>query len=226
MPTFDTPAPVRVVLDLVFGQARIVAGDRAETTVRVYPRDGDDRDDVRTAERLRVEYARGRLLVVAPEPAGSGGAVTVVIGVPTGSSLEGRGTAADFRAEGRLGTCRVRTGLGHIRLDRACCLELSSSLGDIRVDRAAGSVDATADSGDIDIGEVVRGTVVATTTVGGIRIGVAETSRAHLSLDSAVGTVYTSLSLLAAPAEADDVVHVQARTEVGDILVERSCPRG
>jgi hypothetical protein len=65
------------------------ASDRAGTTVEAYPRDSDDQDDVRTAERLRVDYANGRLLPHTPESDGSGGAVIVVMAVPTGASLRG-----------------------------------------------------------------------------------------------------------------------------------------
>jgi hypothetical protein len=277
IPTFDTPAPVRVVLSLTLGQVHIAASDRTDTTVRVYPRDSGDQDDVQAAEELYVEYADGRLLVEVPEPGRTGGAVTVVMAVPTGSSLHGRGMAADFLAVGELGNCRLSTGMGRIGLDRTGGLHLTSSLGDITVDCAVGSVKATAAGGDvhmrqvegsatirtmgdgaarvgtvcgvarmrtekgeirisrahtdveartlqggIDIGEVICGSVVAVTSFGNIRIGVAETSEARLSLDSAAGTAYTSLLLLAGAQQADDIVHVRARAGIGDIVVERS----
>lgn len=277
MPTFDTPAPVRVVLSLVFGEVRIVASDRADTTVEASPRDAEDHVDVRTAEQLRINYADGRLLVNVPETDSNGGAVVVVIAVPTGSSLHGRAMAADFVGSGQLGECRLSTGLGHISLERTGSLQLTASLGDITVDSAAGSVEATAErgdvrlgrvegratvssssegdavlgevhvvarlhaergditirwahagveartsQGDVDIGKVVRGSVVADTTFGNIRIGVADTSGARLVLDSTAGTVYTSLSLLDTDESVDEVVHVHARTVIGDIMVERS----
>jgi Putative adhesin len=279
MPTFDTPSPVRVVLSLVFGQVRIDAGDRAETKVETYPRNSDDQEDVLTAEQLRIGYTDGRLLVHVPEPdgGGSGGAVVVVIAVPTGSSVHGRGTAVDFLGVGELGDCRLSTGLGHIRLDRTGSLQLAAALGDITVGRAVGTVEATANRGDvrlglvegratisaqgegdatvgevrgavrlhaekgairisrahadveartthgdIDVGEVVRGSVVTTTTFGSIVVGVADTTNARLSLDSAAGSVYTSLSLLEAREQADEAVWVQARTVIGDIVVKCS----
>ncbi|WP_186768234.1 DUF4097 family beta strand repeat-containing protein [Streptomyces qinzhouensis] len=277
MPTFDTPAPVLVTLSLAFGQVRIVASDRTQTLVEAYPRDRDDQDDVRTAERLHIEYADGRLLVNVPEPGGSGGAVLVVIAVPTGSSVSGQGIVTDFLGVGELGECRLSTGLGHIRLHRTGSLRLAAALGDIRVDRAVGTVEVTADHGDvhlglaegkttitakgegdatvgevrgvarlhaekgcikvgrahadveartshgdIDVGEVTQGFVAAATTFGNIRVGVAGTSGAHLSLDSAAGTVYTALSLLGADEHSDEVVRVQARTVIGDVVVERS----
>jgi Putative adhesin len=285
MPTFDTPSPVQVLLSLVFGQVRIDASDRAETKVEAYPRDGRDREDVRAAGGLHIDCADGRLRVDVPEPDGSGGAVVLVIAVPTGSSVHGRGTAVDFLGVGELGDCRLSTGLGHITLDRAGSLHLAAALGDITVDRAGGTVEAAADRGDvhlgmveggavvsaqgegdatvaevhgaarvhaekgavrigrahadveartthgdIDVGEVARGSVATATTFGSIRVGVAGASRARLSLDSTAGTVYTALSLLeppgeggdAAPGEGGDEVSVQARTVIGDIVVQRS----
>lgn len=277
MPTFDTPAPIHAVLDLTFGQVRIVAGDRAETTVEAYPRDSDDREDLRTAEHLHVDCADGHLFVAVTEPGANGGAVVVVMTVPTGSSVDGRGRAVDFLGMGELGDCRLSTGLGRITLDRAERLQLAAALGDIRVGSAAGSVEATADrgdvhlghvggsatvtalsegdatvdevhgaarlytengavrigrahadveataaQGDIDIDGVVRGSVVATSTFGSILVRVAGHSGVRLCLDSAAGTVYRSLSVLAAGEGADEVVWVRARTVIGDIVVERS----
>ncbi|GHA42152.1 hypothetical protein GCM10010372_47690 [Streptomyces tauricus] len=279
MPTFDTPSPVRVGLSLAIGQVRIVASNRAKTMVTARPRDSDDQDDVQTTEQLRIDYADGRLLVNASEPDGNGGAVIVTLAVPIGSSLHGRGIAADFLGVGELGECRLSTGLGHIRLHRTGSLQLAATLGDITVARAVGTVEVTADRGnvhlglvegrttisakgegdatvreargaarlhaekgairinrahtdveartthgDIDVGEAMRGCVVATTTFGSIRVGVAEASSARLSLDSAAGTVYTALSLLEERERADRVVRVQARTVCGDVVVERSHP--
>jgi DUF4097 and DUF4098 domain-containing protein YvlB len=277
MPTFETPSPVQVTLSLVCGQVRIAAGDRSVTTVEAYPRDSADQDDVRSADQLRVDFADGRLLVSAQEPDCGGGAVVVVITVPTGSSVHGRAAAADFLATGELGACRLSTGLGHISLHRTGSLHLDTALGGISVDHAVGTVEATADRGDvrlglaegtttvhargegdvtvdevrgaarlyaergtvrlgrahtdveartvhgdIDVEEVRRGSVRATATFGSVRVGVAESSEARLSLDSAAGTVATALSLLAAREEADEVVFVQARTVLGDVVVERS----
>ncbi|SBU97337.1 Putative adhesin [Streptomyces sp. Ncost-T6T-1] len=277
MPTFDTPASVRVVLSLAFGEVRIIATARADTTVEAYPRDAKDQMDVWTAEQLRINYADGRLLVNTPESDSNGGAVVVVITVPTGSSLHGRAMAADFLGVGQLGDCRLSTGLGRISLDRTGSLQLTAALGDITVNSAAGSVEATTErgdvrlghvegratisstsegdavlgevhgvarlhaekgdvriqwahagveartsQGDVDIGKAVRGSVVADTTFGNIRIGVAEASGARLVLDSTAGTVYTSLSLLNTDESVDEVVHVHARTVIGDIVVERA----
>lgn len=157
MPTFDTPEPIHTVLDLVFGQARIVASDRTDTTVDVRPRDRTDPADVTTAERTRVDYADGRLQVTVPKPRGSSstdGAVIVVIELPTGSSVHGSAAATDFRCEGVVGECRLTTGFGHIELDRTGTVHLTASLGDITVERATGGVEVTAGRGNVRIGEI------------------------------------------------------------------------
>ena len=39
MPTFDTPEPITVVIDLSVGDVRITASDRADTVVEVRPTD-------------------------------------------------------------------------------------------------------------------------------------------------------------------------------------------
>ena len=48
---------------------------------------------------------------------------------PVGNSVDR--TQACHRFRGRLGECRIKTGLGHIRLDRADTLSLRSGIGDI-----------------------------------------------------------------------------------------------
>ncbi|WP_107047173.1 DUF4097 family beta strand repeat-containing protein [Streptomyces griseus] len=281
MPMFDTPSPVRMALSVAFGQVRIVASDRAETTAEAYPLDSLNRDDIQAAERLRIGYADGQLFVNDPWPGRSGGSAVVAITAPTGSSLHALGVATDFLGVGELGDCRLRTDLGRIGLDRTGSLQLTSFMGDItvghvagtaealtdcgdihlgrvegaatisakgecdatvrevrgsarlsaekgdvRIDRACADVEARTTQGNIGIGSVARGSVVAATTFGDVRIGVAGPSGARLSLDSCAGTVYTSLSLVAARERTDEVVRIHARTVIGDIVVERSCPDG
>ena len=65
MPTFDTPEPISVTLEVGVGDIRIVASDRTDTIVDVRPSDPAKRSDVTAAEQTRVEYANGSLLVKA-----------------------------------------------------------------------------------------------------------------------------------------------------------------
>jgi hypothetical protein len=159
MPTFDSPEPITATIELVAGDVRISAGERGATVVDVEPSDASDDEDRKAAEQTRVEYAKGRLVVKAPKlrsllPGRTGGSISVTIELPAGSSLEATGGLADFDGDGRLGDCRIKTGLGRIQLDRARTLTVKSATGDVVVDHVAGHADIRAGSGDIRVREL------------------------------------------------------------------------
>jgi DUF4097 and DUF4098 domain-containing protein YvlB len=165
MPTFDTPSPISATIDVVGGDVRITAGDAGSTSVTVVPSDASNDEDRRAAEQTRVEYANGRLVVKAPKlrswlPRNAGGAVDVTIELPAGSDVHGGAALADFTADGRLGQSRIKTGIGHVRLDRAEKLNLTTGIGDITVDRATGHADITAGSGEVRVRELDSSAVV------------------------------------------------------------------
>ena len=122
MPTFDTPGPISATLDVIGGDVRISASDRADTIVdgasRATPSNDEDR---KAAEQTRVEFADGQLLVKAPKlrswlPQSTGGSIDV-------DRRAARRLARPRRrrrwptspATGPLGECRLKTSLGHIR---------------------------------------------------------------------------------------------------------------
>lgn len=160
MPIFQTPEPISVTVELVVGDTRITAGDRLDTIVEVRPRDAANAADNKAAEQTRVEYAGGRLLVKAPRswrqysPFRSDGTVDVTIDLPTGSRLDGDVAMGKFHAEGELGQCRLKAGMGDIRLDHTGPLHVHASYGDIAVDHATGEADVTTGSGDVRIGGI------------------------------------------------------------------------
>ena len=95
MPTFDTPEPISVTLEVGVGDIRIVASDRTDTIVEVRRAISQEiRRDRRRADR--VEYADGRLLVKAPKGwrqwsfRGGGESIDVEIGLPAGSHVGGQ----------------------------------------------------------------------------------------------------------------------------------------
>lgn len=159
MPTFDTPAPISVTVDII-GDARITASDRTDTVVTVRPRDPSDAADRKAAEQTVVECTDGRLRVSSARrwtryrPFGGGESVEVTIEVPTGSRLEARSGLGDLHAEGELGASRVKTAMGDIRLDHTGDLRASTGHGDVTVDSVAGDVKATTGTGAIRIGHV------------------------------------------------------------------------
>lgn len=200
MPTFDTPEPISVTVELGVGDIRIVASDRTDTVVDVRPSDPAKKGDVTAAEQTRVDFTAGRLLVRGPKGwrqwtfRGGAESIDVQIDVPAGSEVQGSAGVASLRCSGRLGDCRFQTGLGDIHLDAAGSVELKSGLGDITVDRAAGRAEVTTGSGALDIG-TIDGPAVIKNSNGDTRIGdVSGDLRVHaangkISIDRARATV-------------------------------------
>jgi hypothetical protein len=159
MPAFDTPEPISVTLAIGVGDVRIAASDRRDTVVLVSASDSSKGSDVKAAEQTRVEYSEGRLLIRAPRswkhytPFRGGESIDVAIELPAGSRVEGEASMADFRCDGRLGECRLITGVGNIRLDETGPLQLSTGAGSVTVDRAVGRADVTG-SGQVRIREI------------------------------------------------------------------------
>lgn len=165
MATFETPEPISVVMALLVGDARVIASDRTDTVVEVRPSDGSSAADVKAAEQTRVEFSHGRLLVKAPKhwrqysPFGSGGSIDVVIELPSDSHVQGDVAVGDFRGEGRLGQCRFKTATGHLWLDHAGPLLLTTTAGDVTVDQAVGHTEVTG-CGDLRIREIAGTAVI------------------------------------------------------------------
>lgn len=158
MPIFDTPAPIDVTIEIPCGDIRVSASDRADTVVEVRPADDLNPRDVEGAEQTRVEYENGKLLVKTP----TGGltyvwkkwAVDIRVEVPTGSSVRGQTGMGDVRFTGVLGECRIKTGTGHVDVDRTGPLRLHTSTGNVTVDAVDGDAEITTSSGTLRIGEV------------------------------------------------------------------------
>jgi hypothetical protein len=229
MPTFDTPEPISATIDLAVGDVRIVARDGAATVVEVQPSDPSNEEDRKVAELTRVEYADARLLVKAPKlrswlSRSTGGSIDVTIELPAGSHLHGAMGLGDFHCDGRLGDCRIKTGLGRIRLDQADELNLRTGAGDISVDRATGRAEVTAGSGDVRLG-ALDGSAVIKNSNGNTWVGVAG---GDLRLNAANGSIAVDLaqaSVGAKSANGDvrlgEVVRgsVVLETKIGDLEV-------
>jgi DUF4097 and DUF4098 domain-containing protein YvlB len=163
VPRFPTPEPVAVVAELVVADVRVTASDRDDAVVEVRPVNPADPNDVKAAQQVQVECDGGRLVIRGPSrwnwrsfsPFGwNGGAVEVVVDVPTGSSLEGTVGMGSVAADGELGDCRLRTGMGDLRLEHTGEAHLRTGYGDIVVDRAAGEVEVVCGSGEVQLGRI------------------------------------------------------------------------
>lgn len=212
MPTFDTPQPISVTLEFPVGEVRIVASKRTDTVVEVQPSNKSRGPDRQSAEQTRIEYTDGRLLVRAPKPplwkqfgSRNQGSIELVIELPVGSRVHGEASMGSFRAEGRLGECRMQTSIGDIELEQTGELRLSSSMGDIRVEQVVG---------DVEIG----------VSVGAVRVGTVD-GAAEIKLssgDTRIGTVTGGLRAVAANgsiAVGRAGAGVTAKTSIGDIRI-------
>jgi hypothetical protein len=165
MPTFATPEPIAVSIELPVGDVRLVASDRTDTVVEVSASDASREADVRDAGQTRVELTPTGLLIRAPRPRGLGllgkpGSVDVTVELPAGSSLDGDSSVAAFHGVGRLGECRIKTTAGNVDLDETGPLDLHTGAGAISVTKVVGNAEVTTGTGRIRLGQVDGAAVI------------------------------------------------------------------
>ncbi|WP_042420492.1 DUF4097 family beta strand repeat-containing protein [Streptacidiphilus anmyonensis] len=178
--TFETPAPIAVVLDLYVAQVRFAASDRTDTVVEVRPSDPDKPADVRAAENTRVEYdeTTRTLGVVTRKPLNRfvnfssrrPESVDVLIQLPAGSDVRGEADLGDFDAEGALGTVQLKNDVGAVHLAATGSVNLRNGVGRVVVDQVNGNAQIHTGSSDISVGSV-DGTADVTNGNGRIQIG-------------------------------------------------------
>jgi len=98
---------------------------------------------------------------------------------------------------------------------------LTTSNGDIVVERTEGGLVAKAAHGAIRVREAKRGEVVLQTAFGELEVGIPEGTAAWLDLDIA-GGIHNTLDATGGPADADEQVRIRARTRWGDIVILRT----
>ena len=229
MPTFATTGPISARIDVPVGAVRISAGDGGAAIIDVRPSDASSEDDLAVAQRTRVEYADEQLLVKAPKlrswlPRSAGGSIDVTIELPAGSQVDGGGQLTDFRCEGRLADCRIRTGVGQIQVDLADTPRLRTGIGDIGVDRATGHAEVTVASGDVRVREL-GGSALIKNSNGDTWVGLAggelrvKTANGSIAVDAAhAGVVAKSTN---GDVRLGEVVRgsVVLETRLGDLEV-------
>ena len=225
MPTFDTPQPVSVALELGVGDIRIIATDRDDTIVEVRPSDTSKKSDVAAAEQTRVEYAGGRLSIRGPKGwrkyslRGGRESIDVEIALPVGSHVRGEAGIAALRCSGRLGECRFKIGLGEVQLDQAGPVALETGAGDITVERALDRADVTTGSGAVHVGSIAGSGVIKNSNgdtwvgevTGDLRVNAAN---GKISVDHAHATV--------AAKTANGDVYI-GEVESGAVLAQTAC---
>ena len=229
MPTFATRGPITATIDVPVGDVRISAGDGNAAVIDVRPSDASSEEDLKVAQRTRVEYADEQLLVKAPKlrswsARSTGGSVDVTVELPAGSLVHASGQLTDFRCEGRLGHCRIKTEVGQIQVDDAETPRLKTGIGDIGLDRATGHAELTAASGDVRVREL-DGTAAIKNSNGDTWVGVAGGDLRVSAANGSIAVDVANGSVVAKSANGDvrlgEAVRgsVVLETRVGDLEI-------
>ncbi|MFI6679386.1 DUF4097 family beta strand repeat-containing protein [Kribbella sp. NPDC050470] len=246
MTAFDTPAPISATVDIVFGDIRFIAGDRTDTVVQVRPVDPSWELDVKAAEQVVVEFADGKLSVRHPKLrtvlSKKFGRVEVVVELPAGSDVHADTAQGDYVVEGVVGSCRLKTPAGDIRVEQAGSVELKTSGGRVLVDHVRGQAEVRGNreirirrvdggavlkniGGDSWVGEVA-GELRVSAANGDITVDVA---RAGVDARTAIGNVrvgeaggdvdlYTATGEVEVAVPEGTAVHLDARTTAGRVF--------
>ena len=163
MPVFETLEPITAVVDIAMGDIRIVASERSDTAVEVRPGDDSRSGDVRAAAETRVEFDNGVLIVKGPNRQGwfgKGGAIDLPISLPVGSAVQAETGMGNIHGNGQIGSCKLKSGLGNITLDKTDESRLDTGLGNISVGLAAGLTHVSTGSGKVRITSAKGPTVI------------------------------------------------------------------
>ena len=284
MPTFDTPSPIDLAINLQVGAIEVVAGERTDTVVTAIPTNPARAIDRRAAEETTIAFDGQRLTVMSPKPRfswiGPTESVDVRVELPAGSRLAAETATGNLRTIGRLGATRIKSGMGPVDIDSTGDLWLramhgnaavgtadgdleiiadhgqirvgtvtghailKASHGSITVGEAGGDVDAKMSYGDlaittalasvsaktaygsIQLREVSAGSVQVDSGFGEIGIGIRHGVAAWLDVSSKGGHVRNQLDTESAPDPSEETVAVRARTQYGDITIQRAHPGG
>ena len=207
------PESIDVVIQLPTGSAV-----RGEAEVGDFESDG-----ALGAVVLKAGLGAVRLAETGPLNLRSGvGQITVQ---SVSGSAQVNSGSSDIRIGAIDGTAEVTNGNGKVRVGVVTGpANVKVSNGSVSVDRALSDITATNANGEVRLGEVVRGTVSATSKNGSVEVGVREGSAAWLELNTAVGRVYNELNSSDAPepGEPVDKVEIRASTKLGDVTIRRA----
>jgi hypothetical protein len=280
MPTYPTPSPIDLAINLQVGEIQVVAGDRTDTVVTVSPTNPSKAVDRRGAEETKVDFDGQRVTVTGPRPRmswiGPTESVDVKVLLPAGSRFTAEIAVGGLRTVGRLGATRIKCSMGPVDLEHTGDLWLRASHGNATVGAADGGIEITADHGQIRVGtvtsdailkashgsiqvgeaggdleaklsygdleitkaqasvtaktaygsiqlhEIVTGSAQVESGYGQITIGVRPGVPAWLDLSSKEGHVRNHLDDDRAPEPSEQAVAVRARTQFGNITIQRA----
>ncbi|MGG5260545.1 DUF4097 family beta strand repeat-containing protein [Phycicoccus avicenniae] len=192
MPTFSTPDPVTLHIDVAGADLTVHATATDETVVDIRPHNPARRGDVEHAAALTAEHSGTRVTVRSPRSVasrlramvGTGDRVDIDVQLPEGSALEVRGWG-ETRTSGLLGAVDVDTSMGDIGIERAGAVHARTSMGDVRLGSAGGRVELRTSAGAIHVEQAAE-EVTARTSAGDVTVG---TGHGPLHLSTTAGDV-------------------------------------
>jgi hypothetical protein len=172
---------------------------------------------------LKTDLGAVRLAETGPLNLRNGLGEITVEGVS--GAAEVHSGSSDIRIGAVDGTADVSTSNGEVHVGVVTgAATIKAANGSVSVDRALSDISAASSNGRVRIGEVVRGTVSATSKNGAVEVGVRQGSAAWLELNTSVGRVNNELDSAAAPESGEpvDKVEVRASTKLGDVTIRRA----
>jgi DUF4097 and DUF4098 domain-containing protein YvlB len=173
MPTYSTPAPIDVAINLQVGEIVVSAGDRTDTVVTVSATSPGKAADRRGADDTTVEFDGARLTITGPKPRlswfGPTESVDIRVDVPAGSRLTAEIAAGALSTDGRLGATRIKSSTGAVDIDTTGDLWMRAGHGNATLAAAHGGIEITADHGQIRVG-TVRGDAILKASHGSISV--------------------------------------------------------
>jgi len=199
MPTFDTPAPVKLSIELEAGEVVIDATTTASTDIELRPARPGDEDAIALIAQTKVEHSGDTVVVHVPGARGGGlfrrtPEIVITARMPVGSTLAAKLASADLRVTGELEHVRVDTASGDATIaDVSGSAVILAASGDIKIGTIGGDLRVKSASGDVEIdtccadcsvqtasGDIALGTVEGDldvkTASGDIRVGAADAS--------------------------------------------------
>jgi hypothetical protein len=174
MPSYNTPEPIDLAINLQVGAIDVVASDRSDTVVTVSPTNPAKSVDRRGADETRVEFDGQRVAINGPRPRvswiGPTESVNIRVELPTGSRFTAELAMGSLRTAGRLGATRIKNSMGPVDIEHTGDLRLRAGHGNATLGTVEGGLEVTADHGQIRVG-TVTGDAVLKASHGSILIG-------------------------------------------------------
>lgn len=223
------------------GQRLTITGPRPRISVIGPTESVDLKVELPTGSRLTANLSVGAVHTLGRLGATRIKALTGGVNIDTTGDLwlrAGHGNAIVAQAEGeaeitadhgqiRVGTLGgdsiLKASHGSVMIgESGGHLEAKLSMGDLDVKKALASVTAKTAYGSIQLDDVSSGSIQVESGYGQVTVGVRAGVAAWLDLSSKEGRVRNELDGQAAPEPSESTVAVRARTQYGDITIQRS----